>query len=148
MSHKVIINIGRGTCRCRKPIKPHKRFVFRWATGIQSFVEGLMARITNEQQVSATVAPKTAAGRPAAIDGAVAWSTSDAAVATVESTGDLTGLVKAVGPGVCQISAVFDADLDQGEVREITLTGAIEVVNAEAETGEITFGAPELSPLP
>lgn len=146
MSSRIVINVGR--CGCRRKIKPHKRFVFRWATGTQSYVEGLMARITNEQQVSATVAPKTAAGRPAAIDGAVAWASSDPTIATVESTGTLTGLVKAVAPGVAQIFAVFDADLDVGEVREITLTGAIEVVAAEAETGEITFGAPELTPLP
>jgi hypothetical protein len=137
-----------GGCGCRRKLKPRKRFVFRWATGTQSFVEGLMARITNEQQVSATVAPKTAAGRPATIDGAVAWSSSDPAVATVESTGPLTGLVKAVAPGVAQIFAVFDADLDVGEVREITLTGAIEVVAAEAQTAEILFGEPELTPLP
>jgi uncharacterized protein YjdB len=107
-----------------------------------------MARITNEQQVAVSVAPKTAAGRPAAIDGIVSWASSDPLVATVTSTGPLSALVVAVGAGVAQISAVFDADLDEGEVREITRTGAIEVVNAEAEGAEIVFGAPELTPLP
>lgn len=149
MSRTIVINIGGGCkCRCRKPIKPRKRFVFRWATGIQSYVEGLMARITNEQQVAVSVAPKTAAGRPAVIDGDVAFASSDPTVATVESTGQLTGLVRAVGPGVAQITAVFDADLDVGEVREITMSGAVEVVAAEAETAEIVFGEPELTPLP
>ena len=146
MSKRIVINIRGGKCRCRK-IKPHKRFVFRWATGIQSYVEGLMARITTEQQVSVSVAPKTAAGRPAAIDGDVQFSSSDESVATVTSTGPTSALVKAVGPGVAQIVAAFDADLDEGEVREITASGAIEVVGAEAETAEITFGDPELSPL-
>lgn len=145
---RIVINIFGSRCRPRKHGKAAKRFTFRWATGAQSFVEGLMARITNEQQVPVTVAPKTAAGRPAAIDGAVVFSSSDPAVCTVESTGALTAMVTAVAPGVAQITAVFDADLDAGEVREITMTGAVEVVAAEAETGEIVFGTPELTPLP
>lgn len=104
-----------------------------------------MARITNEQQVTVMVAPKTAAGRAATIDGAVEFASSDPAVATVESTGPLSGLVKSVVPGVAQISATFDADLGDG-VREVVMTGAIEVVAAEAVTAEITFGDPELIP--
>jgi Bacterial Ig-like domain (group 2) len=143
---KVIVNVC-GHCRPRK-VKARRRFVFRWATGTQTYVEGLMARITNEQQVSVTVVPKTAAGRPAAIDGDVTFTSSDDTVATVESTGPTTGLVKAVAPGVAQIVAKFDADLDEGEVRELEFTGAIEVVAAEAETAEIVFGEPELTPLP
>jgi uncharacterized protein YjdB len=145
---RTVINVFDGRPCCRKKVKPHKRFVFRWATGIQSFVEGKMARLTNEEQVSVTVAPKTAAGRPATIDGNVAWASSDEAVCTVASTGPLTGLVVAVGPGVAQVTAVFDADLDVGETREITMSGAVEVVAAEAATGEIVFGTPELTPLP
>jgi hypothetical protein len=145
---RTIVNVFTGKCCRRRKVKPHKRFVFRWATGIQSFIEGKMARLTNEQQVSVTVAPKTAAGRPASIDGNVAWSSSDEAVCTVASSGPLTGLVVAVAPGVAQITAVFDADLDVGETREITMSGAVEVVAAEAETGEIVFGTPELTPLP
>lgn len=106
-----------------------------------------MARITNEQQVSISVVAKTAAGKVAAIDGDVVFTSSDDAVATVVSTGSNTALVKAVGPGASQIVATFDADLDEGEVREIVLSGAVEVVPAEAEQGEIVFGTPELQPV-
>jgi hypothetical protein len=122
-----------------------KSFTFRWRFGNQTFVEGHMARITNEQQVSVEVRPLTQAGRPARIDGAVEWSSSDESVATVTSTGPMSALVVSVGPGVAQISAVFDADLGEG-VRPVEMTGALEVVEAEAVTAEIVFGAPELKP--
>ena len=107
-----------------------------------------MARITTEEQVSVSVEPKTAAGRPAAIDGDVVWSSDNENVATVTSTGPNSAMVKSVAKGAAVISAVFDADLDVGELREIILTGAIEVVDAEAVTGELVFGTPELTPLP
>ena len=103
-----------------------------------------MARITNEQQVSVKVVAKTAAGNPARIDGDVLFSSSDPAVASVEATGPDTAVVKALAVGATQITATFDADLDEGEVREIVLSGAVEVVEAEAEVGELQFGDPEL----
>lgn len=102
-----------------------------------------MARITTEEQVTVTVAPKTAAGRDARIDGVVEWTSSDLTVATVESTGQLSAVVRSVGPGVAQIMAVFDADLGEG-VRPVEMSGALEVVEAEAVRGEIIFGTPEL----
>jgi hypothetical protein len=125
-----------------------KNFTFRWRLaqpGNQTFVEGHMARITNEQQVSVEVRPLTQAGRPARIDGSVEWASSDTSVATVTSTGPLSALVVSVGPGVTQISAVFDADLGEG-VRPVEMTGALEVVEAEAVTAEIVFGTPQLKP--
>jgi hypothetical protein len=144
---RIVINVF-GGCRPPKKKDPARFFTLRWhGANAQSFIEGLMARITTEQQVTVSVAPKTLAGRPAAIDGDVAFTSSDELVATVTATGPLSALVKAVGPGVAQIVAKFDADLDDGEVREVTASGAIEVVAAEAETAEIVFGAPELTPL-
>lgn len=122
-----------------------EQFSYRWQWGRQSFVEGMMARITNEEQVSVTVVPKTPAGRPARIDGDVEWSSSDTAVATVVPTGPLSARVISVAPGVTQIFAVFDADLGEG-VRPVEMSGALEVVEAEATAGEIVFGAPELKP--
>jgi hypothetical protein len=143
---RLVLKISGCKC-CRKKLKAHKLFVFRWKTGVQSFVEGFMARITTEEQVDVTVRPLTAAGNPAAIDGDVVWTSSDPAVATVTSTGPLTATVAAVGVGASQIVAKFDADLDVGELREIELSGAIEVVGAEAQTGEIVFGDPTIKPV-
>jgi hypothetical protein len=105
-----------------------------------------MARITTEQQVAITVNPLTEAGRTARIDGEVDFASSDPAVGTVTKTGPRTAMVVSAGPGVCQISATFDADLGEG-VRPVEMTGALEVVEAEAVTAEITFGTPELKPL-
>jgi hypothetical protein len=120
-----------------------RHFVLRFHVGPGiTFLEATMARITTEEQVGVSVAPKTAHGRPASIDGVVDFVSSDPAVASVESTGPLTAVVKAVNPGVAQIIAVFDADLGEG-VRAIEMTGAIEVVPAEAVTAEIVFGTPE-----
>lgn len=106
-----------------------------------------MSRITNEQQVPITVVPKTEAGRVAQIDGDVTFTSSDETVATVTSTGPNTALVVAVGPGASQITATFDADLDADEFREVVLSGAVEVVPAEATQGVIEFGTPELQPV-
>lgn len=104
-----------------------------------------MARITNEEQVSVTVRPLTAHNKPATIDGNVEFASSDPAVATVASTGPLTAMVVAVAAGVCQITASFDADLGTG-VRPVEMSGALEVVGAEATTAEIVFGTPEAQP--
>lgn len=104
-----------------------------------------MARITTEEQVSVTVRPLTQHGKPASIDGSVEFTSSDPAVASVTSNGPLTALVVAVGTGVAQITATFDADLGAG-VRPVEMSGALEVVGAEATTAEIVFGTPEAQP--
>lgn len=143
---KIVVNVF--GCGPQYPrIRARKSFAFRWSTGKQSFVEGNMARITNEQQIAITVVPRTAAGRVAAIDGDVIFTSSDETVATVTSTGPNSALVVAVGVGATQIVATFDADLDEDETREIVLSGAVEVVAAEAEQGVIEFGTPELQPI-
>lgn len=96
-------------------------------------------RLTNEQKVQVTVLPKTAAGNPATIDGAVSYTSSNPDTASI----DQSGLIVATGVGVTQITATFDADLGEG-VRAIELSGAVEVVAAEATTGVIEFGEPTL----
>lgn len=104
-----------------------------------------MARITTEQRVKVEVRPLTAAGRPARIDGEVEFSSSDERVATVQRIDALSAWVVSAGPGAAQIMAVFDADLGDG-VRPVEMSGALEVVEAEAVRGEIVFGTPELKP--
>ena len=96
-------------------------------------------RLTNEQQVQATVKPQTAAGNPAPIDGAVSYNSSNTDAASI----DESGLIIATGVGIAQITASFDADLGEG-VRTIELSGVIEVVAAEATTGVLEFGEPTL----
>jgi hypothetical protein len=107
-----------------------------------------MARITNEQRIKLSVAPKTAAGRDAKIDGAVTFESSDSILVSIQPIDDLSAYAvanMATEGGAVQITATFDADLGQG-VRTVSASGALEVVRAEAETAEIVFGDPELAP--
>lgn len=119
---------------------------FRVVLGPKSYIEGVeKMRLTTEQRTLLTVVALTAAGNPAAIDGDVSFSTSDESVARIDVIDATNAYVTAVGPGAAQIFATFDADLGEG-VRTIELSGAIEVVPAEAERGELVFGEPELIP--
>jgi len=132
-------------CSFFKCITPREDVVFRFALPPQSYIEGTKMRLTTEQQVSVTVVAKTAAGHDAKIDGDVVFASSNAAIATVTSTGPNAATVVATGPGGVQITAEFDADLGAG-TRSVLLSGVIEVVEAEADTGELTFGTPALQP--
>ena len=123
----------------QKAKKP--QFVLRWILSHLHFTEGNNMRITTEQKVTVVVLPVTPGNHPAPIDGNVAFSSSDETVAKVESTGQFGAVVTAVGPCVAQITASFDADMTAG-TRTITLTGALEVVAAEAVTGVLQFGDP------
>jgi hypothetical protein len=120
----------------------------RISLGPNSYIQGIHhMRLTNEQRVLVTAVALTAGGHPAPIDGEVIFGTSDAGVADIERVDATSAYVTAVGEGAAQITASFDADLGEG-VRTIELSGAIEVVAAEAERGEIQFGEPELIPTP
>ena len=100
--------------------------------------------LTDEQEVEVSVAPVTAAGNPAAVDGAVIWVTSDAGIATVISTGPTTAVVRSAGAlGSAQIVANADADLGAG-IRSIMATLDIQVVAAEAMSVNILAGAPRV----
>ncbi len=96
-------------------------------------------RLTNEQKVQVTVLPKTAAGNAAPIDGVVSYISSNTDAATIDESGS----VVAKGVGIAQITATFDADLGEG-VRNVELSGVVEVVAAEATTGVLEFGEPTL----
>jgi len=101
--------------------------------------------LTDEQKVNLTIAPVTAAGNPARIDGVPVWVTSDEGVVSLEVSPDgFSAEAVTVGPvGQAQVSVTVDADLGTG-VRTLTGILDIEVVAAEAASVGITAGAPEL----
>lgn len=100
--------------------------------------------LTDTQKVSCTLDPRNAKGNPAPLDGTPQWASSNPAVATVEPAADgLSAVVTAVAPGTTQISVTADADLDEGETREISGTLDIDVKAGEAVTLGITAGTPE-----
>lgn len=118
-------------------------FVLRFGDrGFSVEGENLMARLTTEEKRKVRVVPRTPAGHEAKIDGDVAFESSDESIARIEPVDNESAYVIAVGEGVAQITAQFDADLGEG-TRTIELTGAVEVVGAEATTGELVFDEPE-----
>jgi len=90
-----------------------------------------------------------AEGNPAAIDGPVAWASSDETIVTVTpDTGDSTIVtVTPVGPiGQIQVTATADADLGAG-VRNLVTVCDIQLVAGEAVAGTISpVGAPTPKP--
>jgi hypothetical protein len=97
-----------------------------------------------DKQVHMQVAYVDANGNPAAVDGAVAWDSSNDTIVTVEadSTDSTKVTVRAAGKvGNAQVTAIADADLGAG-VRELTTTMDVSVVAGEAVAGTITPAGP------
>jgi hypothetical protein len=101
--------------------------------------------LTDEQKGTYTLAPLTAAGNPAKIDGVPVWNNSDPSIIDLAVAADgMSAVATTVGPlGTCQISVIADADLGTG-VRPITTIGELTVVAAEATTLGLKMGTPEL----
>lgn len=102
--------------------------------------------LTVEQKVGLNVSILTAAGNPATIDGDVIWESSNNDVARVEVDPENSQIATVFSgiPGVAQISARCDADLDEDEVREIFGNLDVTVIGAEATVIQIIAGEPEL----
>jgi hypothetical protein len=109
----------------------------------------VMYTLPVDMLVKMQVAYVDAEGNPAAIDGPVAWASSDETVVTVTpETGDSTIVtVVPVGPtGQIQITATADADLGAG-VRNLVTVCDIQIVAGEAVAGTISpVGAPTPKP--
>lgn len=99
----------------------------------------VMYTLGADHMVNMQVSYVDAAGNPAAVDGAVAWASSDETLATVTPDSSDSTIVKVVpvGPlGQVQITATADADLGAGVTSLIT-TADIQIVAGEAVAGTI-----------
>jgi hypothetical protein len=109
----------------------------------------VMYTLPVDMLVQMQVAYVDSENNPAAIDGPVAWSSSDDTLATVTPDGTDSTLVTVtpVGPvGQVQITATADADLGAG-VRNLVTVADIQLVAGEAVAGTITpVGAPTPKP--
>lgn len=105
-----------------------------------------MLILTDEQKVALAIDARTAAGNPAKLDGAPVWTSSAPEIVSLQVAEDgLSAVATTVGPvGTSQISVMADADLDEGEFREIVALLDVEVVAAEAATLGISASTPEL----
>ena len=102
----------------------------------------LELKITNEQKIKLTVAPVTATGKSAALDGSVAFTIQSGA-ATFERVDDTSGyLVSSDTPGDTVFLVEADADLGTG-VETISDVVKLTVEGARATSLGLSAGAPE-----
>ena len=100
--------------------------------------------MTDTQKVTCTIQPLNSKGNPAPVDGVPQWASTNPSIATVTPAADgLSAEVVAVGLGTTQINCVADADMDEGEVRELTAVLDVEIKASEAVTMGIAAGTPE-----
>jgi hypothetical protein len=104
-----------------------------------------MYTLPTDKTVRMQVAYVDAEGNPATVDGDVAWTSSDEALATVtpDTTDSTIVTIDPIGGvGQVQITATADADLGAG-TRELITTADITIVAGEAVAGTISpLGAP------
>jgi len=99
----------------------------------------MLVTIDNESKIEVTLAPATASGNPAPLDGVPSWSVIEGdATLEVSEDGLSCFLVSGeVGNSVIEVSA--DADLGEG-VRSLTDTIDLAVVSAEASALGLSVG--------
>lgn len=90
-----------------------------------------------------TLAPTTAAGNPAPLDGEPTWTVTDGDATLDVQPGGLSAYVVSGNPGASNITVSADADLDAGEERELSDVIAVNVVAAEAAGLGLTMGTAE-----
>src|SRR5678816_1653915 len=106
-----------------------KHVRFEWTIGpvetkVHKENEIMIIKLTNEQQVTVTLNPKTDGGRVAKLDGAPTWEVvSGNSTVTPGADGLSALIVSSDDPGDTQILVKADADLGEGveEISEICL---------------------------
>lgn len=104
-----------------------------------------MARITTDQTIVISIAPLTSSGAPANIDGNASFR-DESQLGTFEQLSPTSARYTPIGQaGAALIVVTADADLDGDETRELTASGALEIIlpEDEATTLEVTFSDPE-----
>jgi hypothetical protein len=101
-------------------------------------------KITNEQKVTLTLAPVTAAGRPAVVDGIPLWAIqSGESQIDVAADGRSATFISSDLPGTTVTLVTADADLGEGVERVQTII-ELEVVSAKASALGFKVNDPEL----
>ena len=106
----------------------------------------LQLSITNEQQVTVHLAPKTPHGKPATLDGKPEWTVvSGSCTVTPSDDGLSATIVSGDTPGTSEISVSADADLGAG-VETISDIVEVAVGGAKAANLGLNADAPEDKP--
>ena len=99
--------------------------------------------ITNEEKILVTLAPLTASGNAANLDGEPTWTVAEGDATIEVQPGGLSAYIISGTPGASTVVVTADADLDAGEVRELGDVIAVTVVEVEAASFGFSVGAPE-----
>lgn len=99
--------------------------------------------ITNEEKILVSLSPTTAAGNPATLDGEATWAVTEGDATLEVQPGGMSAYIISGGPGSSTVSVAADADLDAGEIRELSDIIAVNVVAAEAAGLGLTAGTAE-----
>jgi len=98
-----------------------------------------MFTLPSDKTASATVAYVDSKGKPAKVDGAPVWSSSDPAVLDVVAASDgMSATVTPVDVGSAQIKIEADVDLGAGVESLITLAD-VDVVAGKAVAGNVSL---------
>lgn len=103
----------------------------------------LTIAITNEEKILITLAPVTASGNPATLDGEPTWTVTNGDATLDVQAGGMSAYIVSGAPGTSEVVVTADADLDAGEVRELSDVIAVNVVAAEAAGLGLTMGSAE-----
>ena len=103
----------------------------------------LTIAITNEEKILVTLAPTTASGNAATLDGEPTWTVTEGDATLDVQPGGMSAYIVSGAPGASTVTVTADADLDAGEVRELSDMIAVNVVAAEAAGLGLTMGTAE-----
>ncbi len=95
--------------------------------------------LRDDQKVLLTIAPVDAKGKPALLDGAPVWASSDETVVVVVAASDgLSAVASGVSPGTGRVVVTADADLGSGVT---PLTGSLDFNITAGQATAITITA-------
>ena len=98
--------------------------------------------LRDDQKVLLTIQPVDAKGKPALVDGAPTWASSDETVVTLEvATDGMSAVASGVTPGAARVVVTADADLGSGVT---PLSGSLDftITAGNAVSITITPGTP------
>lgn len=95
----------------------------------------LEIKITNEQKISVTLAPKTATGKPASLDGSPSWEVTSGDASLDVAPDGLSGYLIS-GDAAIESRIIISADADLGAGVE-TITQEISLVVSLANASDL-----------
>lgn len=127
------------------------RVAFGWIVGQPKLKKGismpLELTITNEQQVTVRLNPRTDAGKPAKLDGAPVWSVTGGPGTVVPAADGLSATLVSSDTDLGDTTYLVDGDADLGDGKEdVQDTILLHVIHANATNLGLVADQPVLKP--